>query len=426
MSRSTAWRQWIFPIFWTLLFVSILALNTVGLAVNHPERLQGWLGVGFSALLLVIFGTHMLISWGRLYRDRATSTHTALIAVSIHLLALLMLVVWYDGSFAWISLTLVYQGIGGLPRRYWALPLAGVLLVLFVSAAPLGGQEPVDTEALLTAVLLVIVNGGIAVFIQLVSAQRDQLRTTLMQLQQAHTALALSTAQHEELAVLRERTRLARVMHDNIGHALVVVNVKLEAAQLLYARDAARGDAELEATRTLIRSTMTELRRALADLRAPETDYDNLKIALGRLAHEVQARSGIAMTCCIAPDLATLPTEAREALWYVGREALTNVERHAAAASATLTLEQRPDSWLLRVTDDGLGINSADLSRPGHYGLVGMRERMQALGGVLLVERGAAGGTIVVAQVPLDHRRPTTDDRHEARDTRHCHLRDSK
>jgi signal transduction histidine kinase len=402
---------WLFPIFWTVVFVIILGLNTIGLAANHPERLYGWRGVGFGLLLIAIFGTHLVISWGRLYRRMATSTRTALIAGGVHLLAVMLLVGWFDTSFGWISLTLVYQGIGGLPRRYWPLPLAGVLLVLFVAAAPLEGRAPVDAGSIFTAVLLVVVNGGIAIFIQLLSGQRDQLRDTLEQLRQAHAALAANAAQQEELAILRERTRLARAMHDNIGHALVVMSVKLEAAQLLYARDAACGDAELEATRTLIRSTMAELRRALADLRAPVTDHDDLAAGLGRLAREIQSRSGIAVTCCIAPDLLVLPPEAREALWYVAREALTNVERHAAAASATLTLEQQPGGWLLRVADDGSGITPADFGRPQHYGLVGMRERIQALGGTLRIERGASGGTIVEARLPVEDRGSRIEDR---------------
>jgi signal transduction histidine kinase len=403
----TTWRRWLFPIFWMVLFSGFLVLNSLALAALHPERLQGWRSVGLGVLVLAVLGTHTLISWGRLYRDNAASTRTALIAVSGQLLALALLVRWYDASFEWLSLGLVYQGVGGLPRRYWLLPLAGVLLIVVV---PLSSGEPADTATMFTFLMLAVVNSGIAIFIQLLSTQRDQLGAALEELRQAHAALAASAAQQEELAVLRERTRLARAMHDNIGHALVVMNVKLEAAQLLYARDASRGDAELEATRTLIRSTMAELRRALADLRAPVTDHDNLATALGRLAHETQARSGIAVSCCIAPGLPTLPAEAREALWYVAREALTNVERHAAAASATITLEQRPDGWLLQVVDDGSGITPADLGRPAHYGLVGMRERMQALGGTLRIERGAGGGTIVAAHLPNEERGTRNED----------------
>jgi signal transduction histidine kinase len=236
--------------------------------------------------------------------------------------------------------------------------------------------------------------------LRLISSQGNRLREALAKLRQAHAELAASAAQKEELAVLRERARLARAMHDNLGHALVVMNVKLEAAQLLYAHDSARGDAELEATRALIRETMTELRRALSDLRAPPTERGDLSSALQRLVREMQARTGIATTCRIAPDLPPLPAEAREAFWYVAREALTNVERHAGAASITVALEHPPDGWLLRVEDDGAGMQPADQQRPEHYGVVGMRERMNGIGGTLQIQSGVRGGTIVEARLP--------------------------
>jgi signal transduction histidine kinase len=178
------------------------------------------------------------------------------------------------------------------------------------------------------------------------------------------------------------------------------MNIKLEAAQLLYARDPARGDAELEATRELIRTAMAELRRALADLRAPAAQHDDLPGALRRLAHELQSRTGIAVTCSIAGDLPSMPVEAREAIWYVAREALTNVERHADAASLTLSLEFQHDGWLLRVVDDGAGMSLKDLRRPDHYGVQGMRERMKEIGGRLDIGRAASGGTVVEARLP--------------------------
>ena len=94
-----------------------------------------------------------------------------------------------------------------------------------------------------------------------------------------------------------------------------------------------------------------------------------------------------------------MPAEAREAIWYVAREALTNAERHAAAASLTLSLEFQRDGWLLRVVDDGAGMSPKDLRRPEHYGVLGMRERMQEIGGQLDIQRGAGGGTVVEAHV---------------------------
>jgi signal transduction histidine kinase len=395
------WRWRLFPAFWIALLAIALVLNTLGLVANHPERLSGWRGAGLGVLLLGIVAAYRWLSWGRIYRDRAISARRALILVAVQLLALVLLVTWYDSSFGWLSLALLYQVIAGLPQRLWPLPLTGVLLVLVVGALPSDSRGVIDAGTILSSVVLFVVNLGIALFIRLLNDQRDQLHITLAQLQEAHARLAAGAAQQEELVVLRERARLARALHDNIGQALVVMNVKLEAAQLLYARDPTRGDAELEATRTLIRSTMTELRRALTNLRAPATPHDDLPAALQRLAHDLHARAGLDIRCVIGSDLLAAPAAAREALWYVAREALTNVERHAAAASATLSLDHTDDGWRLRVVDDGCGVTPAALVSPEHYGVMGMRERMQAIGGSLCIEPGASGGTIVEAYLPM-------------------------
>ena len=84
-----------------------------------------------------------------------------------------------------------------------------------------------------------------------------------------------------------------------------------------------------------------------------------------------------------------------EALWRVAREALANVERHAAAGCAAVTIERTNGSLILRVTDDGSGVAPADLTRPGHYGITGMRERVEALGGTLQIAARPGGGTVV-------------------------------
>ena len=399
-----SWRWWVFPIFWALVFCTGLALSTLALYNRHPEQLNGWSGIGLGVMLLANFGIFMLLAWGWLYRAWPLPAWRGLIIFGVQIVLLLLMMRWYGPSFAWISLALLYPVIGGLPKRQWPLPVALLLLIFGAGTLLPDSTAGVSTASLLNAGLQIAVNLGIAVGLRLLSAQSERLRIALEQLRQAHAELAASAAQKEELAVLRERTRLARAMHDNLGHALVVMNVKLEAAQLLYARDPARGDAELDATRVLIRTAMAELRHALGDLRAPAAERGDLATALQRLVHETHARTNIEITCDIAPDLPELPAEAGEAIWYVAREALTNAEKHAGAARMSVTLEQTPDGLLLRVADDGAGILPDDLRRPEHYGVVGMRERMNGLGGTLRIQRGAAGGTVVEAQIPLEFR----------------------
>src|SRR5262249_1393308 len=293
---------WFFPIFWGIVYCVGMALSAIALYQRDPAQLQGWAGIRLGALLIGNFGVYNLIAWGWLYRDRPLPAWRGPAYFSLQMLLLSLLLWWYGASFAWIALALIYPVIGGLPRRQLPLPLA-VLLLAFVLGSLLGGEAGATPATLLNIFVQVIVNLGIAIFLRLMSAQRDRLRDALAELRQAHAQLAASAAQQEELAVLRERSRLARAMHDNLGHALVVMNVKLGAAPLLYARDPLRGDAELESTRELIRTTMAELRRALADLRAPASEGDDLPGALRRLGRELEARSGIAVTCDIDPSL---------------------------------------------------------------------------------------------------------------------------
>jgi signal transduction histidine kinase len=393
-------RSWLFPLFWAIVFCIGLALSVITLYQNHPEQLAGWSGVRLAALLIGNFTAYMLVAWGWLYRERPLPAWRGPLYFAVQMLLLLLLIWWYGAAFAWISLALLYPVIGGLPIRQWPLPLAALLTIYVIGSLPWDSGARPAAGSLLSIALQLIVNFGIALVLRLMSSQSSQLRAALGELRQAHAALAASAEQQQELAVLRERARLARAMHDNLGHALVVMNIKLEAAQLLYNRDPARGDAELEATRALIRTAMAELRHALADLRAPSAEHDDLPSALQRLAHELQMRTGIAVTCMVAADLPPVPVEAREAIWYVAREALTNVERHAAAASLTLSLEFQRAGWLLRVVDDGAGMSHKDLRRPDHYGVLGMRERMKEIGGRFDIQRGAGGGTVVEAHVP--------------------------
>jgi signal transduction histidine kinase len=399
--RPTSWKLWVFPAFWGLVFCGGLAASTLALAARHPERLANASGAGLAALLLANFAVYLIVTWGWLYRDQPVPTWRGFAAFGAQL-GLLGLLIWlYGAPYAWIGLALCYPVVGGLPARQWPLPIAALLLLFALGSLAVDRDGVPLASAVAGIALQIVVNMGIALVLRLMSTQSDRLRAALRELREAHAELAASADQKQELAVLRERARLARAMHDDLGHALVLMNIKLEAAELLYTRDPARGAAELAATRELIRAAMANLRRALADLRAPLDTPADLGAALSQLAESARARSGLAVACEIVPDLPPATEAAGEVIWYVAREALTNVERHAGATSVTLTVERSDEGWRLRVEDDGAGIRPADLDRPRHYGVVGMRERVSSVGGRLWVGQRAAGGTVVEALLPI-------------------------
>ena len=221
------------------------------------------------------------------------------------------------------------------------------------------------------------------------------------ELQEAKRALEESRRNEIELAALRERERLAREMHDGLGHTLAALSVQLEAVQRLYRVDPERASAQVDTLKALTRASMAELRSSLAGLRAPGLEDRAFEPALQALCDEFEQRSGVKAVLAIEGDSSSLPAAVTETLWRVAQEALTNVEKHAGAQQVTLTLAVVSHQVTLAVCDDGAGIPAGLLPVNGHYGLVGMRERVEGLGGALQVTQPPGGGTCVQARIPL-------------------------
>ena len=228
--------------------------------------------------------------------------------------------------------------------------------------------------------------------------------------------LEAALAKEQEVAVLRERDRMAREMHDVLGHALVLVAVKIEAAQRLQTIDPHRAAAELEATKELVRQSMADLRTSLADLRSPALEMEQRPVNQALTAWACQtAREGNFEVKCNFEDAAEhLPPPIQDTLWQVGREAVLNIVKHAAARQVELKLVCQEGQVRLSVLDDGIGIphlaeGTARLEVEGHYGIRGMRERLENLGGRLEVQPGPHGtGTLLTATLPLPVSCPET------------------
>lgn len=233
------------------------------------------------------------------------------------------------------------------------------------------------------------------------------------ELEEAHRKLAESSAQEQELAVLRERTRLAREMHDTLGHSLALVSIKLEAAQRLRERDPQRCERELEAAKAIVRNSMKELRASIANLRSPALEREPACRALSRYAREMAQRTGLRVSYDLHPDIEGLPEPVEETLWKVGQEALTNIEKHAQAHNVLLHISRKESYIFMKIQDDGIGLphnlcqqhqhgQLSYTSPDGHYGLSGMFERVESIGGHISLRSGPEEkGTNVEVELPL-------------------------
>jgi signal transduction histidine kinase len=216
-------------------------------------------------------------------------------------------------------------------------------------------------------------------------------------------AVAIENARlHErarQAAVLEERERLARELHDSVTQSLYAVSLHAEVA----GRALADGDVEPAASnladiRETVQEALAEMRLLLFELRPPLLQEQGLAAALHTRLRAVEARAGL--TTEFAGDGAErLRPEVEQELYRVAQEALNNVLKHAHASRATVRLDVGAGRAALEVVDDGVGFEPALRGGDG-YGLPGMRERAQRLGGTLRVESAPGAGTRVRVEVP--------------------------
>jgi len=227
---------------------------------------------------------------------------------------------------------------------------------------------------------------------------RRESRRLLEELQEAHRQLRVYADQVEELAVAKERNRLAREMHDTLGHRLTVAAVQLEAAERLIPSDPARAAQMIGTVREQVRAALGELRQTVAALRTPTEAELPLPRALTRLADDFERATGITVHRSLPETVPALPPAIHVTLYRAAQEALTNVQRHAEAQQVWLTLRVDDGVARLQVRDDGRGLPS-DAEEHG-FGLRGLRERASQLGGELRLE-SRPGGTKLSLCLPL-------------------------
>lgn len=189
------------------------------------------------------------------------------------------------------------------------------------------------------------------------------------------------------VAAQEERMRLARELHDRLGQDLAALGFDL---------DALEGGAALA---DRVRGLARELRHTLTDLRTDVDEDHDLASGLAVFLARVEGRSGV-QTSLRLDDGPRLPLTVEQELLRVAQEAVVNVERHAHATALTVTVRRSGGHVELEVADDGVGLMTG-APTTGRYGLLGMRERAEALGGRLLVSSDPGCGTVVLCRVPL-------------------------
>jgi signal transduction histidine kinase len=222
----------------------------------------------------------------------------------------------------------------------------------------------------------------------------------------ARAAVAVDLSERVSRDVLRriveaqelERRRLARELHDETGQALTSILLGLKSIE-----EAENGQAARQATEELrerVVTTLQDVRRLALELRPKVLDDFGLVSALERLAETFEEATGIRVELEATPKVDRLPGDMETALFRIVQEALTNVVKHAQATRVSVLVTRRPGGVAVIVEDDGRGYDT-ERTRSDGIGVLGMRERVELLGGRLSVESSPGAGTTVAAEVPL-------------------------
>jgi signal transduction histidine kinase len=204
--------------------------------------------------------------------------------------------------------------------------------------------------------------------------------------------------------VYEERLRIAREVHDVVGHSLAVINLQAGVALHVVGRRPEQAEVALAAIKRSSKEALEELRGTLAVFRQPEpASADRTRRpapGLGQLDALVaaMAEGGLPVQVAVTGRRTSLPAAVDAAAYRIAQESLTNVVRHAGPASATVRVDYQPAALVLEIADTGGGQAPA---RPAGSGIAGMRERAAAVGGTLQAGPSAAGGFLVRACLPL-------------------------
>ena len=343
-----------------------------GVSADHPAKWVLMVGAGAG-----------WIGWmaSRRFRapDRTTWCFLALLAVSGGALA----------AFAPLAITFLAVAGLGAGIAFAGLSASGV--------GAIGVGALVGATAAVGAPAVLVAEGAVSVVVGLmVGASRRQYVERTFQAEQLLAERVRADAERDRAAALTERNRIGREVHDVLAHSLGALSVQLDAADALLENgaDEARARQLIQQARRLAVQGLEETRQAVHALR-------DEPVALAEQLSSLAARDGAELTVTGAPR--PLTADAGLALYRAAQEAITNARKHAPGAPVSIRLEFGPKATTLRVTN-GLcpdtDTTNALQTTGGGFGLQGMRERIELLGGQVAAEPSASGWTVQVA-VPV-------------------------
>lgn len=412
LAAPVSWRRWFVPRSsdWMPAFLYIGVL--LDYLVQHHNALLSWQTPLVVGALIMLAALERWEHWR--YGEQSPLRLRQILFVVNVLLIEVVAQASFEGIGSFLYLILPLKAWLSFGRRSGYATALGVLLVYVAKTVFAATQLVVPVEQLLsscimfgTATTFVLTIAHLAARERLDRERAEQLLELVershRELEQSHDELAMYAAQVADLAAVAERNRVARDIHDSLGHYLTAITIQLEKALAFQEKDRAESQRSVHASRRLAQEALADVRRSVGLLRSHGGAF-----SLASMLHDLAASDGAGephVTVHTTGDEAAYPLELRIVLYRAAQEGLTNIRRHAQATQAHVEVCFNSSNATLTISDNGVGFDlvryeAAARERAVGYGIQGLRERVALIGGSFDIARATEGGTVLTVVVP--------------------------
>lgn len=281
--------------------------------------------------------------------------------------------------------------------EYWRYAINGVMAVSYAMALRLitGGWDVVLTNL----PLFIAAQIFILVFTQMAVSEaksKNEMHKLAENLAMANQQLRQYAVQAEQLATEKERIRVAREIHDGIGHHITALNMQLKAAMAVMAKDTPRSMSLVNNAEELSQQVMLDIRKSVSALRENTLVDESLPQSLQKLCSSAEA-AGLLVDLKVMGEPRKLAPEVNLTVYRVVQESISNTLKHARATQYRVSLDFTQDQFIrLLINDDGIGTNEQN----GGFGLIGMRERVHLVDGNIDIHSSSGQGFNIDVQIP--------------------------
>jgi NarL family two-component system sensor histidine kinase YdfH len=393
---SEAFKE-ILPFF---ILITLVMVGMYFMAITNSTALNDRFRLAAFSFL---FFLHLLLYW-LIFHFTQNEQRTLFYIITQGSLAFVLVLVSTEvnlviGLYASLTGTTV-----GMLGRKWIIVFGGIFYtILAILSIILVGNLEIFPQMLLFFLVSVLFSAFFAFLFARQMEAREQAQTLLSELEKAHQQLAEYALEVENLTLTNERQRMARELHDTLAQGLAGLILQLEAADIhIEQKHVDKTQEILQQALTRARATLVDARRAIADLRIELSDPKSLGEGITREVERFRNATGI--PCELTLNLPERITdEVSEHVFRTITEGLGNIARHAQASHAAIEFSGEDNPLVVRVWDDGIGFDpDAEITRSGHYGLLGIRERARLAGGALTIESSPGKGTQIHLSLPTE------------------------